>query len=141
MMSNLHKLYVDGSSLNNPGHSGAGFVIIDPINKIIKKTGIYLGSNKTNNEAEYNGLIYGVSELHKLDIKRVSIFMDSKLVVNQIQGKFSVKASNLLNLFNNVITLLNQLEYYEIKHLYREENTLADDVAHRAALTRKNIYE
>ena len=125
-----YSLYTDGASRGNPGHSGAGIVIIDSKDKIICKEAIYLGI-KTNNEAEYLALILGLKEVHKHYLKRVHIFLDSQLVVNQIKGAYRVKASHLKPLYSKVEKLLKKIPEYDIFYIGREQNKLADKLANQ----------
>ena len=88
-------IYTDGGSRGNPGRSGCGVVIYDDKNNIVFQQSQYLGI-KTNNEAEYFGLINALSWLSKnqsnYSIDKVTIFMDSQLIIRQMQGLYKVKA-------------------------------------------------
>lgn len=133
-MSNLTylKLYTDGGSRGNPGPAAYGFVVYDAAGIILEKCGNYLGE-ATNNIAEYAGLISGLEwiTLHHPQVP-VKIFMDSLLVVNQVQGKFKVKNSGLLPKYQRVQELLARLPDYTISHTYREQNVLADQLLNTA---------
>ncbi len=129
LASDWYSLYTDGASKGNPGQAGAGIVIISPNGSIFKKC-FYLGK-KTNNEAEYHALILGLKEACKQGIKNLHIYLDSQLVVRQIQGDYKIKASHLRALYQEVKKLLNKFTY-QIYHIKRENNKLADKLANYA---------
>jgi len=126
-MSNIYELYIDGVSKGNPGEASCGYVIMKD-GREIAFGGRYLGI-KTNNEAEYYGLIEGLKKLNELKIDRVKIFSDSRLLVNQINGNFKVKEERLKKLFLEAKKLLSEFKYYEIIHIPREKNKIADNYA------------
>jgi len=129
-------VYTDGGSRGNPGYSGYGLVIYDDHQKILFKESKYLGI-KTNNEAEYLGLIGALIWLNEnqnsLKISQINFFSDSQLLVRQVQGLYKVKAIHLKSLFNTVKNLLNQINIsYSFKDIRRESNELADELANYA---------
>jgi len=126
----FYSLYTDGASHGNPGESGAGIVLVAPDGKIIVQKSVYLGK-KTNNEAEYLALIWGLKTACQYGIKRLYIFMDAQLVVNHLKGIYKVKAENLKALHHEVKRLLQQF-HYKIYHIKREKNKLADKLANLA---------
>ena len=89
-------IYADGGSRGNPGISGAGAVIINSEKVVIKEISEYLGK-QTNNYAEYSSLLFVLRECINLGINqsKIEIFMDSKLVVQQVNGKWKVKSDNI----------------------------------------------
>ncbi|CAN0043537.1 unnamed protein product, partial [Discosporangium mesarthrocarpum] len=96
------QVYFDGGSRGNPGSSGAGSSITDADGIEIWSGYKYLGRNKTNNEAEYWGLILGLEAALKLGIGTVIVRGDSKLVIEQMKGNWQVKAPNLQELNRKV---------------------------------------
>ncbi len=121
-------VYTDGGSRGNPGPSASGVVIGKPFNK---KYSEYLGE-KTNNEAEYEAVILALKKIKQLagkdKIKNISItiFMDSKLAVMQLSGKYKITSENIIPLFikiHNLKTEFLSIEYY---HIFREKNKEAD---------------
>lgn len=123
-------LYTDGASRGNPGEAGAGVVILDDRRQEIATRAEYLGQC-TNNVAEYQALILGLSEAAQLGCKNLRIFLDSQLIVRQIQGSYKVKNSALLPLFAKAKELLAGFEHYGIAHIPREENKRADQLANQ----------
>ncbi len=126
-------LQFDGGSRGNPGESGAGAVIFRN-GKVIAQTHQYLGPNKTNNQAEYRGLIIGLQLAKELGINQhLTIRGDSKLVISQVAGKWKINNENLKELCQMAITLLRNLEItYKLEHVCREGNKIADSLANKA---------
>ena len=123
-------LYTDGASRGNPGKAGAGIVLVSPKGEVILKKSFFLGE-KTNNEAEYLALWLGLKEACKQGIKNLYIFMDSQLVVNHLKGIYKLKAPHLMPIYNQIQQLLKRLSY-QIHHIRREDNKLADKLANYA---------
>ena len=84
----LWKVYVDGAA--NQKGSGVGLVLISPEKLILEKS-LRLGFSATNNEAEYEVLLEGMSMVHKMGGKSVTILSDSRLVVGQVKNELEVK--------------------------------------------------
>jgi len=124
-------LYVDGSCKGNPGEGGAGAVIKDAQGKTVSHVKRYLGP-VTNNIAEYQALILGLQEAQMLGSREVEIYLDSELVVNQINGVYRVRDSKLKTLEGEVRRLLRPFARWVIRHIPREENREADRLAREA---------
>jgi len=125
-----HKVFCDGASRSNPGDASIGVSIsLDgkEIHTISRKIGI-----ATNNEAEYQALIDGLNYCIDNSINEIDVFLDSKLVVEQVNKNFKVKAGNLKALNSQVENMIKEFEYIEFKHIYREENKRADQLANMA---------
>ncbi len=129
-------VYTDGGSRGNPGPAGFGLVIHDEQRRIIYQQSTFLG-HQTNNEAEYSGLIAALEWIannhQKLNIKAVTFYSDSELLVRQLTGIYKVKSSNIKPLYAIAKNLLEQINLpYKFHHLYRESNSLADRLANQA---------
>ena len=85
----------------------------------------------TNNQAEYHALIEGLKAVKEWSPDRVEIYLDSKLVVEQVKGEYKIKEPSLKQLHTEVARLLDGLPH-EIKHVAREENRGADHLANMA---------
>jgi len=118
-------LCFDGCSKGNPGKAGAGAVIYED-NVEVWSLGIFVGTNQTNNYAEYYGLIYGLEEAIKKGIQCITVKGDSLLVIKQMRGEYQVKSENLLKLYQQAKILEKQFEKIEFIHIYRNENKRAD---------------
>jgi len=96
-MARAFTLTADGGSRGNPGPAGYGAVVSED-GKIIAELYDYIGV-ATNNVAEYQGLIAGLIHIHSLDPDAtVEVQMDSKLVVEQMSGRWQIKHSNMREL-------------------------------------------
>jgi ribonuclease HI len=124
-------LYSDGASRGNPGNGGGGAVLYDESGAVIATVKRYLGVC-TNNEAEYRALMLGLEEALRRGIKNLKIFLDSELLVRQIEGIYRVKNQNLQGLMHEVRKLLSLLDTYNVEHVAREKNKMADSLANEA---------
>jgi ribonuclease HI/probable phosphoglycerate mutase len=124
------KLFTDGASRGNPGEAGAGSVLLAGDGEELAARSLYLGQC-TNNVAEYRALIMGLQSVLELDCGRVEIFLDSQLIVRQIQGQYKVKHAALQPLFAEVKGLLSKLKHWSVAHVPREQNKRADALANR----------
>lgn len=125
-----YQLFCDGASRSNPGDASIGVSILldgKEVHTISKKIGI-----ATNNEAEYQALIDGLNYCVDNSIKEIEVFLDSNLVVEQVNKNFKVKAGNLKVLNSKVDDLIQEFNFIEINHVYREENKRADQLANMA---------
>ena len=125
-----HQVFCDGASRSNPGDASIGVSIgLDgkEVHAISKKIGI-----ATNNEAEYQALIDGLNFCIDNSIKEIDVFLDSNLVVEQVNKNYKVKAENLKVLNSKVDELIEEFNFIEINHVYREENKRADQLANMA---------
>ena len=131
-------VYTDGASRGNPGKSGAGIFIIDEDNKKTISLKQYLGI-LTNNEAEYRAFIIALEYLSKSkftngdEIFNILFLTDSQLLINQINGVYSVKSPNIIPLYNKAKKLIENLNAaYSFKHIPRSLNFKADKLANSA---------
>lgn len=121
--------YFDGASRSNPGKSGAGCYI--QYGDITEKHKQYLGI-KTNNEAEYLALILTLEKLYPYRQRSVIVHGDSKLVIEQMNGKWKVNAENLKPLFSRAIGLTSLFRDIKFVHIRRNMNVIADELANQA---------
>jgi ribonuclease HI len=141
MINSVLNLYTDGACRGNPGYGGAGVVLTDERGNIVGTTGKFLGLC-TNNLAEYQALIIGLEEAMKRRCRRLHIFLDSELLVKQINGSYRVKNDKLKILIGDVRRLLASFDGYVIEHIRRDKNQAADKIANQAideALTIQEI--
>ena len=85
----------------------------------------------TNNQAEYHALIEGLKTAREWKPDRLEIYLDSNLVVEQVNGKYRIKEPELQRLHAEVMRLLAGMTF-EIKHVAREQNRGADHLANMA---------
>jgi len=124
------RLFTDGASRGNPGHAGAGAVLLTGQNEELAACSAYLGVC-TNNIAEYRALLLGLDEAQRHGCTELAIFLDSELIVRQLEGRYKVKSETLLPLFNAVQKRLSTFHHWSIAHVPRKENTRADELANQ----------
>ena len=120
-------LYSDGGAKRNPGPAAIGVVIYNSKGKILKEISKYIGQ-ATNNQAEYQALIVGLKEAKKLKANELKCFLDSKLIVQQVNCKYKIKDKNLSSLFIKVWNLLQSFKKVEICYISRKKNKKADNL-------------
>jgi ribonuclease HI len=125
------RLYTDGASKGNPGAAGAGWVLINEKHSVAIKECKFLGQ-ATNNEAEYQALILGLQKALSLGIIEIRIYMDSELLVRQLNGLYKVRNPRLNVFFSQARDLLKKFTNYAIMHVPRAENREADRMANEA---------
>lgn len=124
-----YKLYTDGGSRGNPGPAATGWLLFDPVNQLIDFGGEYLGEF-TNNYAEYLALASAITKIYKqnksLNIKTLSCYLDSELVVKQLSGIYKIKHPELAEIAKKIQKLLLEFETVNFVHVPRAENKFAD---------------
>ena len=126
----MYEIYCDGASRSNPGDASIGVSINKDkveIDTIKKKIGI-----NTNNVAEYLGLIAALEYCVENKVNNVRIFLDSLLVVQQVNMEYKVKSKKLKAHYEKSLKLIDQIEDIEIHHIRREFNSRADQLANEA---------
>lgn len=121
-------IFTDGGSRGNPGPAAVGIIVKDASNKILHSFGQCIGT-ATNNVAEYQAVIIALQWLlrHPARPRRINFFLDSTLVVNQLNGLWKLKDSRL----RQKVILIRQLEaslHADITYtaIPRTQNSLAD---------------
>jgi ribonuclease HI len=126
------RLFTDGASRGNPGDSGLGVVIEDEQGTKLQAMCKWLGTT-TNNQAEYLALIEGLKAISAWKLDQLEIRLDSKLVVEQVKGKWRVKEPGLKGLHEQAKKLLDGLGVaWDIAHVDRLQNRRADYLANKA---------
>ena len=123
--------HCDGGARGNPGPAGYGALIQDNEGTVLAELSEFLGM-RTNNYAEYSGLLgclqYALDHHHP----RLRVVSDSELMVKQIQGKYQVKSPDLKPLYEEAKRRIAKLEAFEITHALRHKNKDADRLANEA---------
>jgi ribonuclease HI len=122
---------IDGGARGNPGPAGYGVVVEDEVGRPVAELSEYLG-RQTNNYAEYSGLLAALSYAINHGFKAMKVVSDSELLVKQINGEYRVSSPALKELYAQAMKKIDQLDYFEIKHLRREQNREADRLANLA---------
>ena len=124
-------VHTDGAARGNPGPAAIGVVIEDEEGRTVYEASRALGI-RTNNEAEYQALITALEYLKDVRPQEAEFRLDSELVVKQLSGQYRVKEPRLQALHGQVVMLLNVVPKYRIRHVRRDENARADELANEA---------
>lgn len=125
------RVFSDGAARGNPGPAGAGAVVLDSKGRVLARVGRFLGK-QTNNVAEYEGLLLGLARAKELGAGEVEVRADSLLLIRQLEGAYQVKNAALKVLHAKAKALLRSFDRVDLRHIPREENTLADEMSNRA---------
>jgi len=125
---------IDGSSLGNPGPAGIGVRITGPDGSVVKEVSRFIGI-RTNNQAEYEGLLCALAECRGLGPGPVVIRTDSELLYYQMAGRYKVKNPELKVLHARARELALSLPNVTIELVRREQNRETDKLAKAAAQT------
>lgn len=130
--TDIHKfiIYSDGGSRGNPGPSASGFVVMNEHEHVIHEGGMYLGIT-TNNQAEYHGVRLGLEKALAMNGKIIECRIDSMLVVNQLNGQYTIKNRELWPIYERVKELVGHFEKVTFTHVKREYNQLADGMVNK----------
>ena len=123
--------HCDGGARGNPGPSGYGAVIATADGKTLAELSEYLG-HRTNNYAEYSGLLGVLAWALENGRANVRVVSDSELMVKQIQGKYKVNSPDLRPLFEEAKRRIAKLDSFAISHALRHKNKDADRLANEA---------
>ncbi len=118
----------DGASRGNPGPAGVGAQIADPDGVVLAEVAEGIGV-ATNNVAEYTAAIRGLERARELGAREVLLRSDSRLLIEQVAGRFRVKNPTLQQLHREVRALVATFDRVEYEHVPRERNTEADRLA------------
>lgn len=123
--------HCDGGARGNPGPAGYGAVFTGPGGEPLAELSEFLGI-RTNNYAEYSGLLGVLDYALQHGYKRLRVVSDSELMVKQIQGKYKVNSPDLKPLWQEAKNRIARLETFEISHALRHKNKDADRLANQA---------
>ena len=123
--------HCDGGSRGNPGPSGYGAVVTDGAGHTLAELSEFLGT-RTNNFAEYSGLLAVLAWALANGHRRVKVVSDSLLMVQQINGKYKVNSADLKPLWQQARDRIARLDAFEITHALRHKNKDADALANQA---------
>lgn len=124
-------IYIDGGSRGNPGPSAFGVILCNGKGDILKKYSEYIGK-ATNNEAEYQGLIFALKKVkayfgkEKIKKMEIELFSDSQLLVKQMNGQYKILDSKIQPLFLTAWNLKIGYKNIKISFIAREKNKEAD---------------
>lgn len=122
----------DGGSRGNPGPAGYGSVVWTGDRTTVLAESKQAIGRATNNVAEYRGLIAGLAEAARLGATEVAVTMDSRLVVEQMSGRWQVKHPDLAQLHAEARALASRFDRIRYTWAPREQNSYADRLANEA---------
>lgn len=131
-------IHVDGGARGNPGPAGAGVSITEAEGAPVFEAGYFLG-HQTNNAAEYEALIRALQQVQRLNAGGVVVHSDSELLVKQMTGAYQVKNARLQGLYERVQMLLLKIPRWSFRHVRREQNRRADELANLAMDRRADV--
>ncbi len=121
-------LHCDGAARGNPGPAGIGVVVATEDGRVLEELGSGIGP-ATNNVAEYRAAIEGLRLAGERGAKRVLLRSDSRLLIEQLAGRFKVKNPTLQRLHQEARALMKVFDDVALEHVPREQNTEADRLA------------
>jgi len=130
------RVFTDGWSRGNPWEAGIWVYITDREWKALERRYKYLGVT-TNNIAEYTGALYGIKRARELWVTQIELCMDSKLVIEQLTGRWKIKNEYLRQLANDIKYHSKGIEII-YKWIPREQNTVADMLSNKAMDEKNN---
>jgi ribonuclease HI len=125
-------IYTDGGSRRNPGPAAIGAVFCNEKGEVFKKYSEYLGENFTNNEAEYQAVIFALNKFKALFGKKlasqteIELRSDSELLIKQLNGEYKILEQKIQPLFITVWNLRLDFKKIKFKLISREKNKEAD---------------
>ena len=127
-----HRLivYCDGAARGNPGPAGIGAAVFSPDGTLLAEVAEGIGV-ATNNVAEYRAALAGLLRAHDLGGREVLVRADSKLLVEQLSGRWRVKNPTLIRLHQEARALMREFDRVSFEHVPRAKNKVADKLANR----------
>ena len=120
------EVYVDGAS--NQKGAGVGLVLTSSKIVFIEKS-LRLDFPATNNEAEYEALLEGMTMVQRMGGKSIKLFSDSRLVIGQVKGEFEAKDERMRGYLSQVKIMQAKFESFSLLHIPRSGNAHADSLA------------
>lgn len=126
-------IYADGGSRGNPGIAGSGTVVYAADGETVLREIVYVvGKKASNNVAEYHGLLRGLEAAVELGADDVDFYMDSRLVVEQMNGRWKIKHPDMKQLGVQAQKLMQQLGTVNLSWVRRNDNKVADALSNEA---------
>ena len=126
------RAHIDGAARGNPGPAGAG-VFVEAEDGLPAEEHFEALGRQTNNVAEYRALLLALKRAQERGASDVAIASDSLLLVEQMRGRFRVKAPHLQPLFAEALVRAKTFPRFSIRHVRREQNLDADRLANLGA--------
>ncbi len=123
-------IYCDGAARGNPGPAGIGIVAIGQDGSVLARLAQGIGV-ATNNVAEYRAALEGLILARELGAESITLRSDSKLLIEQLSGRYRVKSPTLVRLHREIMQLLASFRDVRLEHTPRERNVEADSLANQ----------
>ena len=125
-------VYTDGAARGNPGPAAIGYAMFDREGECVERDGRYIGPH-TNNEAEYEALLWAMEKAAKRTRQPVKFHSDSELMVHQINGVYKVKKEHLRGYVERAKRMADEFGSFRLVHLPRENPRiqLVDGIVYR----------
>ena len=126
-------VYADGGSRGNPGVAGSGAVVYAADGRTVLRDIVYVvGKKATNNVAEYHGMLRGLEAARDLGARTVEVYMDSKLVVEQMSGRWKIKHPDMQKLALEARRVMDSFDAITFTWVPRAKNAAADALSNQA---------
>ena len=131
-------VYTDGGSRGNPGPAAIGVVIVNESGHVLKEYSEYSGDNLTNNEAEYQAVIFALKKIKALLGKEkafnseIQINSDSELLIQQLNGHYKILDEKIQTLFLTAWNLKIDFKKLKFNLIPREKNQAADKLVNQS---------
>jgi ribonuclease HI len=132
------KLFFDGSACREG--QGVGVILVSSRGGIFEQS-IRLEYLSTNNQAEYEAILLGLQILSSIGVKYVKVFGDSLLVVQQVAGMFQSFNMSLNAYLDKCLEIITLFDDFAVQHVFRDENTVANNLAQQASCFQSNQGE
>jgi ribonuclease HI len=113
-------VYTDGAARGNPGPAAIAYAIFNPEGDCIEKDSKTIGA-RTNNQAEYEAMIWAIERVARHDPRRVLFHSDSEVMIRQIDGRYKIKNEGLRERHETLMKALNRLPSKSFKNLRRDD--------------------
>ena len=131
----------DGGALGNPGKAGAGYQIFASNGRTIKENAVKLTGVCTNNQAEYVGLIHGMTAALHCGVQDLLVYGDSEVVIKQMTGQYQVKNPTLQGMHQRAQSLRSRFRRIQLQWIPREKNGGADALSKQAMHHSEQVTE
>lgn len=125
LKNKIIEIFTDGGSRGNPGPAAISFVMYDTDGEKIEQYSKYIGEN-TNNYAEYFAIIEALASSKKYDPYEITVYTDSSLAYNQINGYWKIKDDCLKKMVLQIRKEAEGLKQFKVVHISRDKNKEAD---------------
>lgn len=123
--------WTDGASRGNPGPASVGVLFGTPDGEPLAAHAENIG-RATNNVAEYRAVLRAVEFAVEWKVRKLRLHLDSELVARQLTGQYRVKSPDLVPFYRQIVSLARDLEVFQVRHVKREKNKMADALANLA---------